>query len=101
MTPLGTHVTYASHLRLEHELDDSSSSRIDDVLFTTGSRSSTLVKELSSARPHSPQLSAYLGTFRHGHTDELGVSCILYKMEDLHRSAYFHPVVERVYPVHR
>jgi hypothetical protein len=36
--------TYTSHLGLEHELDDSSSSGIDDVLFTTGSSSSTLVE---------------------------------------------------------
>jgi hypothetical protein len=36
--------TYTSHLRLEHELDDSSSGRVDDVLFTTLSSSSALVE---------------------------------------------------------
>jgi len=40
--------TYTSHLRLEHELDDGSSGRIDDILLTTLSGTSTLVKELSS-----------------------------------------------------
>jgi hypothetical protein len=52
-TPIGVR-TYTSHLGLEHELDDSSSGRIDDVLFTTGSSSSALVEKLPLAPPHIP-----------------------------------------------
>jgi len=48
--PIGVE-TYTSHLRFEHELDDSSSSGIDDILFSTLSSSSTLVEKLLSALP--------------------------------------------------
>jgi hypothetical protein len=61
--PIGVSGTYTSHLGLEHELDDSSSGRIDDVLLSTLSSSSTLVEELSSARPHTRNRKAYFGTF--------------------------------------
>jgi len=99
--PIGV-VTYTSHLRLEHELDDSSSSGIDDVLFTTGSSSSTLVEELSSALPR----LAERGELTLAPSDmAIPTSWILALLHEggvhLHHFAYFHPVVERVYLVLR
>jgi len=50
VTPAGLE-TYTSHLRLEHELDNGTSGRVNNILLSTLSSSSILVEELLSVPP--------------------------------------------------
>lgn len=89
--------TTTTHLGLEHELDHHHTGTVDGILLATGRGTAGFVEQLDRSASALSVLeeAAYLGGFRHGHTDDLdnqliSMFCDRSNADHIHHSACYH-----------